>query len=297
MKLSSVLLSTYHHLAIGIRESRILNYRFGHYTVRAVLSAASWQLLRQSVPNPLQVDGHRLFHTGQPYALTMASGLLEPETVLLFRRLLKPGMTFVDVGAHIGWYSLIAACAVGENGRVYAFEPDPSNFDLLKKNIVVNDYEGRAILVRKAVSETAGVVSLFPGKDDSGGSSLYATPGAGTRSVEVETITLDDFFAKQNWPKVDLMKMDIEGAESRALRGMAELSRRNPDLKLIIEYSLPNLQAAGIAPQQLFDVLKHVGFRRKSIISRQLIPVDTPADIPRYVPKVTTMYANLLCEK
>jgi hypothetical protein len=113
----------------------------------------------------------------------------------------------------------------------------------------------------------------------------------------VETITLDDFFAGEGWPPVHLIKMDIEGAEKLALEGMMELSARNPDLKLILEFSPGTQRAASVTPEELFDTLATLGFRKFFAIKGGLQPLAIPEDIPRLVRLAGDGYVNLLCEK
>ena len=283
-------------LAMAVEGSPAANWRFGGRAVGDTLNTWCRRFQRSTVTDPILVDGQRVYHGDHPSSLDMALGLWEPKTMRLMRHLLRPGMTFVDVGAHIGWHTLLAARTVGTTGHVYAFEPDPSNFDLLRKNVAVNEFESRVTLVPAAICDTNRRVSLFTLGGGSVCSTMFGMPGVGVECLVVEATSLDQFFGRGNWPPIDFIKMDIEGAEGVALRGMRELSRRNPDLKLVIEYVPPNLQAAGNTPRRLFEILEELGFCRRSIISWSLIPVDGPDDIFRRTSK-RNWYGNLLCEK
>jgi FkbM family methyltransferase len=283
-------------LAMALDGSPVYNWRFGGRPVRETLNAWCRYFQTLAVTDPMLADGHQIYHRGHPSSLDMALGLWEPKTMRLMRRLLRPGMTFVDVGAHIGWYTLLAARAVGTTGHVCAFEPDPSNFDLLRKNVAVNEYQRSVTLVPVAICDATRRVSLFARTSNSVCSTLYEGSAVGAERIEVEATSLDHFFGERNWPPVDLIKIDIEGAEGVALRGMGELSRRNPDLKLIIEYVPSNLRAAGVSPLGLFETLDELGFHRRSIISWHLIPVTGPDEIARRTSK-QNWYGNLLCEK
>lgn len=229
-----------------------------------------------------------------PEALT---GTYERDTVVVLQDLLSPGMTMVDLGAHLGYLSLVAARCVGPSGTVYAFEPQPETYDLLLKNIEANGYGTVIRPVRTAVSNTVGSTDLFQGEEDCGDASFYRTPGASVDKVVVETTTLDDFFAVEGWPTVHLVKMDIEGAEKVALEGMGELSARNAELTLIMEFN-PDVQAAaGVTPEELFETLSALGFRKFSAIQGGLKPVSVPQDIPRLVRLAGDGYVNLICER
>jgi|SRR5579883_1140544 FkbM family methyltransferase len=251
------------------------------------------------VPNPLTFEGHRFYHGGLPSWTVqgMFLGTYEQETLHLLWRLLKPGMTFVDLGAHIGCYTVMGATIVGETGRVYAFEPCPENADLLARNVVLNGHEERVRIVRKAVADTTGEAVLMVDVEDTGSSSMISQGDDSTRSITVPTTSLDEFFAGEGWPKVDLVKMDIEGAEIAALRGMAELSRRNPDLKLIVEFSPKRIAATNSTPADFFAALQAVSFSRFWHIGPNLVHLAIPRDIDRLVRVARYKGVNLLCLK
>jgi FkbM family methyltransferase len=226
-------------------------------------------------------------------------GGYEEETRLLFERLLRPGMFVVDLGASLGYYTLLAAKKVGNNGRVYAFEPQPWNCEVIRKSIHANAYEGIVIIIQKAVADKQGLVTLHFAEPGSGEASLYwrSMPGRGQQSIAVEATTLDEFFEKEGSPPIHVMKMDIEGAEKAALEGAKALIQRNTKLKLIIEFD-PRCQAdAGVSPEEFFNTLIGVGFKNFSVIQKELQPVKIPNDIRRLVKMAGDSYINLLCEK
>lgn len=173
--------------------------------------------------------------------------------------LLKPGMTFVDIGAHIGYYSLLASRKVGINGKVFSFEPDPRNYVLLVSNIFANNCTN-VIPIQKAVADYTGTSKFFVAPY-SVSHSLYKDVSIPTLSIlEIEVISLDDYFRQLNWPSINLVKMDIEGAEISALRGMKELCSRNPYLKLIVEFKPRRIHAAGYTIEDFFSTLIELGF-------------------------------------
>jgi len=257
-------------------------------------------LVMTRLPNPVVAQGltlywHRQAAGGLP---ELAAGVYESDTRALVERFLGAGMTMVDLGAHLGFFSLIAAQCVGLSARVYAFEPQPQVYALLLRNIEANGFQSIIRPVNKALSNAKSRVALFLGKRDSGEASLYHTPGASSsHRVVVETTTLDDFFAAEGWPPVHLIKMDIEGAEKAALEGMRELSARNPELRLIMEFA-PGVQAAaGVTPEELFEALLRLGFHKFSALYRGVQPLVIPQDIPRLLRMAGDVYVNLLCEK
>jgi FkbM family methyltransferase len=164
----------------------------------------------------------------------------EPVTTYLFERLIAPGDLVVDVGAHWGYFTLLAATLCGESGKVVAFEPLPRNVSILTKNLQANRM-GNVVVVQKAVSDREGVAELFLSRDSSGNSLISVPPGAElsfgqSDHLVVETVTLDGFFAPF-CRKPTLVKLDIEGGELAALEGMRILIRETADLVLITEFN------------------------------------------------------------
>lgn len=215
---------------------------------------------------------------GFPRARTYAAGTYEQEVTRLFEKLVTEGMTVVDIGAFCGYYTLLASRLVGTYGRVYAFEPDPQNYRYLLKNIEVNGC-GNVVAVNKAISSStgSGVLAVHREADHH----WLAPRSASGAAMAVPTVTLDDFFAGEGWPKVDLVKMDIEGGEKAALEGIRELSRRNPQLQLVMEFDLANLRRAGASREGLATVLQELGFRHGYIIERGMKPFSVAQAFPR----------------
>lgn len=200
-----------------------------------------------------EVDGHRIQLAGShgpspALAGAMIAGNYEPATRLLVERLLPEGGAFIDVGAHVGLYTLLAAGRVGPRGRVFAFEPEADNYRLLRKNIELNGY-ANVMAVPLALRECSGKASLFVSRQGNDRHSLFRNPRSPLREhgEVVETATLDDFLAAVGWPEIDLIKMDIEGAEPFALAGMRLLLERSRRLNLIVEFS-PEMLEAGRTP-------------------------------------------------
>jgi len=183
---------------------------------------------------------HRLVFYIEPQE--SGDGLLfdsyEPATTFVFERIVAAGDVVADVGAHRGYFTLLAATLCGSTGRVIAFEPHPKNASILAKNVKANRL-GNVEIVQKAVSDREGLANLFLSQASSGNSLISVPPGAEAspdRSdyVVVETTTLDRFFTPPRH-KPKLVKIDIEGAESAALEGMKTLIRETEELVLITE--------------------------------------------------------------
>jgi len=220
----------------------------------------------------------------------------EGETTLLKSKL-KEGMVFVDVGANIGYYALLGAMLVGRSGKVFAFEPDTNNYDLLSRNVDVNKYEN-VILIEKAVTNKVGTMELFLDTENSGNHKLWASSKE-QRQVSVDTISLDSFFESYKC-KPSVIKMDIQGAEMAALQGMDKLIRTNPELKLIIEIWGDGIRGYGDSPKELIDKLINYGFNIYLITKRGLRVVDASylAKVCDYETKDKELkFINIYCER
>ncbi len=239
------------------------------------------------------VDGMRMYLRADTAAFQeYVVRSFEPYTVEMFRRTLRPGATVVDVGAQFGYFSLVAARGVGPRGRVFAFEPVPANLELLRRNIEMNGLSAVVEVVQNAVSDRGGPVDMFVfAASDS--HSIYRHPRASVREViAVTCVTLDEFLEGR---PVDLIKMDIEGHEPRALAGMERTIERSPGLVLFTEFNPSYLCAAGIEPEEFLARLQGLGFSMQLIdeSAQRLRPV-TPEDIARRDP---SWYANLYCAR
>lgn len=198
---------------------------------------------------PVIVNGHRMIlgTRGTYPPINMAADRYEIETTRLFKHLLKPGMKVVDVGAHVGYYSLLAASLVGPEGRVYAFEPEPRNFELLLRNVELNGYQN-IVPVNEAFSNQSGMGTLFLTALDSGRHSMYPNDLPDSGSLRIKTTTADSFLEAQGWPQINLIKIDVEGAELDVLSGMSRLLHTSSSLNLILEFNPILLKNAGIDP-------------------------------------------------
>ncbi len=229
--------------------------------------------------------------------LTIARGEYEPETTRLLRHLLKPGAHFVDVGAHIGYYTLLAAAVVGPRGRVWAFEPAPDTYRLLLEEVRRNgltNVQAERLAVGSASKEAPFFLHPARGK-----SSLYQGAGTG-EPIIVPMTSLDAYFRVRGHPRVDVVKMDIEGGEVEALVGMRETVARNPHLRLVVEFNPRALRAAGHSPVDFLDALYHANLGRVRTIEaspRALrIPQQVIALAEELLQSREKKVVNLLCE-
>lgn len=205
------------------------------------------------------INGQRMFINPKRSLIDLRlyfCGTHEPYITSFFLSQIREGMTIVDIGGHIGYFSLLAAQHVGNNGRVIVFEPDPANYQALLDNIKLNGYENIDVY-QYAISNMTERRS-FSFKEDGVRHSFLTQPGDQTR--DVETITLDDFFKEKGITECDLIKMDIEGAEILALEGMNKTLMGNKNIKLIIEVHRREILDLGSKVEYLFDLLNEHDF-------------------------------------
>lgn len=158
-------------------------------------------------------------------------GLYEPEVTRFITENLGKGNVFMDIGANIGYYTLIALPIVGDRGRVIAIEPNPGVFERLKKNVAINNFEN-VELYNFALSDFRGQTLLNIPKLDDGTSSIVND--SGSNHIYVDVFTFDDYFSNS---EIDIIKMDVEGAEIQILKSMRRYIANHKTLKIIIEWN------------------------------------------------------------
>ncbi len=218
----------------------------------------------------------------------------EPYTAELFKRAVKPGSRVLDIGAQFGYFSLLAAKQAAQGGQVYAFEPAAANFKLLQRNIELNGYAHSIHPIQKAVAEKRKSVRffLYEGSDSH---AMYPRPDARVKQeVSVECVTIDEELGER---AVDVIKMDIEGNEPYALRGMEKTISKSANLTLFAEFAPWFLELAGFNPEDYLKQIESMGFVVRIIDeeSRSLVPFS--ADLLARLKRSHNGYANLHCLK
>jgi FkbM family methyltransferase len=185
-------------------------------------------------------------------------GTFEPYCLPFLRACAGKGGTVIDVGANIGFYTLESAVAVGSLGRVISIEAAPSHLHSLRQNLELNNMKNVSI-VGSAVGDASGHAMLtLPRGNNLGMFTLGEVEGEEAYRVIISTI--DDLLEKQNVQSVDLIKMDIEGSEFKALHGAAKTFQRfRPSL--LIELNELALRRCGSSSQAVKGLLTEMGYR------------------------------------
>jgi FkbM family methyltransferase len=231
----------------------------------ATAYGAAYRLFGPSGEIEVECLGHRLHLRADDQGIArqvVMTGIYEPQESHFFMEWLRPGMTVLDVGANFGYFTVLAARAVGPSGTVHAFEPEPGNFALLEKNIATNGYADRARAHRIALSDAEGRAELFTDPANLGNPSLAKkNVPVGKGSVMVDVVTLDAFLdgLGASRRRVDLVKMDTQGFEPRAIAGARELIARDRPW-LLLEIWPSGVRRAGDDPKALLTSLVGQGY-------------------------------------
>ncbi len=187
------------------------------------------------------------------------NGVYEPETTRQLQQLVRPGHTALDVGANIGYYSLVLAKAVGDAGRVHAFEPVPRLAGTLERNIEANGFRN-VIVERLACWSSCGETEIYEGPgSNSGTSSLFRQNAEAVKGHKIQTTTIDAYAVAKQLKSVDLIKIDVEGAEIDVLEGAWEtIARWRP--VLIVEVVPRFLESRASSFEAFLKLLESRGY-------------------------------------
>jgi len=201
-------------------------------------------------------EGHRMYIDAMDSLNLSIEPIFEPLITQFIRATVRPGDAVVDIGANIGYYTLLLAKLTGPEGTVFAFEPEPENFSLLLRNIELNGYKN-VIAAQKAIGATTGQAHLFLSDDNKGDHRIY---GAGSRpSIPIEVTTLDNYFSTFHRP-ISLIKLDIQGAEPDAIKGMRSFLQKQKEVTLVTECWREGLEGGGVTVEGYLTLLRDVGF-------------------------------------
>lgn len=199
---------------------------------------------------------------------------IEPELNYL-TQILSPGKVFIDAGANIGVYTVLAGKLVGETGRVLSFEPGQESFATLAKNVELNQLK-QVKLLRTALSDCEGKTRLYHVNNAPNSYSLGSDSDGDRSFEEVSVTTLDRVVKREQIEQVDLIKMDVEGAEKLVLQGSEQLLHRMKPV-VIFEVCPPAAQRLGLAPHDAWDLLQELGYQFFSIQSDgEMVPALQP---------------------
>jgi FkbM family methyltransferase len=176
--------------------------------------------------------------------------MTEQNEINLLEKHINKNDTVVDIGSNIGFYTILISKLVGQNGKVYAFEPDKLNFERLKKN---THHLKNVVLENKAVGKKTELIKLYYSELNVD-HRTYPINNA-NNFIEIQSVSLNEYF--ENKEKIDFIKMDIQGYEPYALQGMTDILEKNKNIKLLSEFWPFGLEESGYSALQYFKYLKN----------------------------------------
>lgn len=217
----------------------------------------------------------------------------EPDLSALFLRNLAPSSVVVDVGANFGYFTCLAASRIGagNGGEVFAFEPNPRLLPLLRDNCAINWSMAPVHIHEAAVGATRGVASLSIPRGGAANASLTDLAGDAER-LDVAVVTLDE--ALPHGLLVDFLKIDVEGHEMAVLQGARDVIGRSPNLRIVMEWSIDQMGAAGTSVDDMLGLFAALGLSPRGVPSTGLIDDALPISVGELR---TTGYANIVLVK
>ncbi|QEG42506.1 FkbM family methyltransferase [Roseimaritima ulvae] len=241
------------------------------YLRHCPIDCGKWRLERKAV-NWARTAGHQMgektVRTRQHFRMSLclndwvdqhiyATGQYEPEVIRVAQSILGPGDVAVDIGANIGFFSLLFASCTGRQGKVISFEAQPNVFQRLSRNRDLNP--GLIIeLNQVAAAGVNGTLEFHCGPEEHSGVGSLRNRGTANQIISVQSVRCDDMLA--NIESIRLIKIDVEGAESQVLAGLnATLTRCHPEL--LVEVSDHYLKQCGSSAEQLYCTLQQLGYQ------------------------------------
>lgn len=213
-------------------------------------------------------------------------GLWEPHVTAWMQSTLRRGHVFVDVGANVGYFTLLGAQMVGPEGLVVAVEAHPQLAGILQRNVVINGVYGYVTTHHRAAWSENTDLEFHIRENFAGNSSVGTIDAAGLkrlgdaeRPVTVQAVRLDDLLADLPRP-VDVIKIDVEGAEVHALTGLQATIESNPGLLIMFEWARAQIESVGDTPADLAKLLDSYGFRLRLLETGDVIDTEGLLALP-----------------
>jgi len=218
--------------------------------------------------------------------------IFEKNQILFFKSVIEKNNFVVDVGANIGFYTMLFSKIVSDTGKVFAFEPEKNNFQKLLLN---TKFLKNVQCVNAAISDKTCTLKIYPSEFGLNVDfRTYPTKNSDSPIDTVNAYSLDDFLSLNKISKVDFIKMDIQGYEYYALIGMTNTLKNNTNIKLFMEFWPYGIQKTGIQPIQIINLLKDLNFNVYLFNNGKLLPITNIENNLSYSPDVNY---HLYCSK
>ena len=232
--------------------------------------------VRLRLTNPLEYHQRALLYEKAGY---------EPEVTSAILSVLKESYTFFDVGANLGYYTLLASKIVGATGRVHAFEPAPEQFEHLKLNARLN-HATNAVLNNIALAESRGEREMFLSLSWNQGTHSFGATEGPTKTYHVSCATIDEYVARNRIRRIDTMKVDVEGAELLVFRGAENTLRSLAVPVIFFEACEHHARSLGHSTIEVKSFLRHLGY--------DIFRLSSPSGLKHASEDVEEAFANLV---
>lgn len=253
-------------------------------------------LNRGLVPSTAKVHGYTMYIDPYDSMGLAIGGVYEPLETTLVRELIRPGQVILDIGANIGYYTLLFSQQVGPSGLVFAFEPDSQSFQLLQKNIKVNNIKNTSVF-QLAVADEEKDLTLYRDRFNNLDHRIVK-PDWESEAIHIRSIRLDTFYSQCSPRPPDFIKMDIQGSEGYALEGMKNLLAQSANVMLLTEFWPAGLNQGGYGAEVFLRNLTSLGFSLLDTLDHA--NGSTPATIQELLkkyPPTQPGHTNLLCKR
>jgi len=256
-----------------------------------------WRQALKFLVNPKKVvvtHGNKMHLDRKDSLLLSLKRNYEPKHVKLIKSIVNKGDVVCDIGSNIGFFTLILAKLVGPQGKVYSFEPDPENFDILRKNVELNGYKN-VVFEQAAVSNKKGKLMIYFSEINSGDTRIFQ-PGEEKENRESSSalsVKLDDYFTKKK-EVPSFFKIDVQGAELKVFEGMKSILKSKKKIALTVEFSPEMLRSFGCKPDKMLKILRDYGFKLYDLDKQKTIRNDREAI--NYYEKIN-YFTTLFCER
>lgn len=213
----------------------------------------------------------------------------DKQEIALMKKYIQTGDVVLDIGANIGFYTKILSELVGENGKVYAFEPDKTNYGYLMENA---GHLKNVVFFNKAVSDKTGKITLYHSDLLNVDHKTYATENY-TSTTEIDCVAIDDVVPDH---KVDFIKIDIQGFEYFAFKGMENVFAKMENLKIVTEFYPYGIKKSGVSSTDFINLLLQYNFKISTIEEQGLVSFNRE-NIALYENKEKDTYLNLFLMK
>ena len=262
----------------------------------SIIRKIMFSLWKHFTPEFVMTEGHKIYLDPKDSLGLSLDPNYEPQETQLLKKIIKKNSTVIDIGANIGYFTLLLAKLVGPDGKVFSFEPDPNNFSILEKNVKINGYSN-VILTQKAISDKTETTKLYLCKYSNGMHRIYQSEIC-EGHVEIESSKLDDFFENVKFNgNIDFIKIDTEGSEVKVIRGIKNIINMNKDVKILVEFEPGSIVQSGCSPKELLTQIENHGFKIIPVESKKILKIISTEELSKRFNEKNLNYVNLFCSK